>query len=97
MSSTGVQLNDGRVQNRIENYSKFWQKDPNKEQDIHNKSRLNSYTEVVNGNYLSTHGSRFFVHRRQVITTVQPNYTSMVGPSRSTFLALRREKHSWLL
>jgi sterol 24-C-methyltransferase len=52
MSSTSVQFDDGRVQNRIENYSKFWKQDPNKEQDGDNKNRLDSYTEVVNGKYL---------------------------------------------
>lgn len=51
MSSTSVQFDDGRVQNRIENYSKFWKQDPNKEQDGDNKNRLDSYTEVVNGYY----------------------------------------------
>jgi len=51
MSSTSVQFDDGRVQNRVENYSKFWQKDLNKEQDVDNKHRLDSYTEVVNGYY----------------------------------------------
>ena len=54
MSSTGIQFDDGRVQNRVENYSKFWQKDLHKEQDVDNKHRLDSYTEVVNGIYIST-------------------------------------------
>ncbi|KDR80243.1 hypothetical protein GALMADRAFT_242548 [Galerina marginata CBS 339.88] len=51
MSSTGVQLDDGRVQNRVENYTKFWKKDPTKEQDEDNDKRIESYTEVVNGYY----------------------------------------------
>lgn len=56
MSSTGVQLDDGRVLNRMENYTKFWQKDPNEEQDQDNKNRIDSYTEVVNGkHHLLTH------------------------------------------
>ena len=49
MSSTGIQRDDGRVANRMENYTKFWQKDPNKEQGVDNENRLHSYTEVVNG------------------------------------------------
>ena len=49
MSSTGVQLNDGRVGSRIENYNNFWHKDPSNEKEVDNDNRLNSYTEVVNG------------------------------------------------
>ena len=49
MSSTGVQLNDGRVESRVESYTKFWKKDPTKEEDADNHKRLDSYTEVVNG------------------------------------------------
>ncbi|KAF8962547.1 delta-sterol C-methyltransferase [Flammula alnicola] len=51
MSATGVQRNDGRVENRVENYTKFWHKDPTKEQEADNENRLDSYTEVVNGYY----------------------------------------------
>ncbi|RXW16875.1 hypothetical protein EST38_g8974 [Candolleomyces aberdarensis] len=51
MSSSGVALSDGRVQNRIENYNQFWQKDLNNEDDEGNKNRLDQYTEVVNGYY----------------------------------------------
>lgn len=40
---------DGRVVDRMENYSKFWQKDLNKEEDVDNQNRLENYTEVVNG------------------------------------------------
>lgn len=40
---------DGRVDDRIENYTKFWQKDPNAEKDVDNENRLSSYTDVVNG------------------------------------------------
>jgi len=53
MSSTGAidKRNDGRVTNRIENYTKFWNADPLKEQDADNAKRLDSYTDVVNGYY----------------------------------------------
>ncbi|KAJ3507470.1 hypothetical protein NLJ89_g6287 [Agrocybe chaxingu] len=51
MSSTGVALSDGRVQNRVENYTKFWQKDLAEERSTDNDKRLESYTEVVNGYY----------------------------------------------
>ena len=53
MSSTGVQMNDGRVESRVENYTKFWKTDPTKEEEADNKKRLNSYTEVVNGEQLA--------------------------------------------
>jgi sterol 24-C-methyltransferase len=43
---------DGRVQNRIENYTSFWQKDTSKEGDAENENRIDSYTDVVNGNVL---------------------------------------------
>jgi sterol 24-C-methyltransferase len=49
MSSTGVQLNDGRIESRVENYTKFWKKDPTNEEDSDNSNRLDSYTDVVNG------------------------------------------------
>lgn len=100
MSSTTVQTDDGRIQNRIENYSKFWQKDPNKEQDVDNQNRLESYTEVVNGNYpFSPLSDISFADCRttQVTMTVQPSCTNTVGRSLSTFLASKRERLSWLL
>jgi sterol 24-C-methyltransferase len=40
---------DGRVNTRIENYTKFWKEDLNTEENEDNQKRLNSYTEVVNG------------------------------------------------
>ncbi|KAF9225999.1 hypothetical protein BS17DRAFT_778038 [Gyrodon lividus] len=45
------QYADGRVETRVDNYTKFWQKDLNKESDTDNKNRLDSYTDVVNGYY----------------------------------------------
>lgn len=42
---------DGRVGNRIENYTAFWQKDTAKEQTADADNRLDSYTDVVNGAY----------------------------------------------
>jgi sterol 24-C-methyltransferase len=51
MSFTGAidKRSDGRVTDRIENYTKFWNADPLKEQDADNAKRLDSYTDVVNG------------------------------------------------
>jgi sterol 24-C-methyltransferase len=40
---------DGRQENRVENYTKFWQKDLGKEGEADNKNRVESYTDVVNG------------------------------------------------
>ena len=40
---------DGRHQDRMESYTKFWQNDMSKEQDVDTSNRLSSYTEVVNG------------------------------------------------
>ncbi|KAJ4474400.1 delta-sterol C-methyltransferase [Lentinula aciculospora] len=42
---------DGRSDSRIQNYTKFWQKDTSKEAHEDNANRLDSYTEVVNGYY----------------------------------------------
>jgi len=51
MSSSGVQLSDGRVQHRVENYTKFWNKDLSQETDTDNDKRLNNYTDLVNGQF----------------------------------------------
>ncbi|KAF9467809.1 delta-sterol C-methyltransferase [Collybia nuda] len=51
MSANPAALADGRVGSRIENYNNFWQKDPNREEDVDAEKRLNSYTDVVNGYY----------------------------------------------
>jgi len=42
---------DGRQGGRIQNYTKFWQKDISKEADVDNQNRVESYTDVVNGYY----------------------------------------------
>jgi sterol 24-C-methyltransferase len=40
---------DGRQEARVENYTKFWQKDFGKEGEADNQNRVESYTDVVNG------------------------------------------------
>ena len=40
---------DGRVGSRIENYSSFWQKDTSKEAQVDLDTRVENYTNVVNG------------------------------------------------
>jgi len=42
-------MKDGRDENRVSNYTKFWQSDLSKEQAEDNKIRLDQYTDVVNG------------------------------------------------
>ncbi|KAK1227761.1 Delta(24)-sterol C-methyltransferase [Marasmius sp. AFHP31] len=42
---------DGRQDERVQNYTKFWQQDTKDETEVDNANRLNSYTEVVNGYY----------------------------------------------
>lgn len=44
-------MEDGRVENRLQNYTKFWKTDLNKEEKHDNENRLNQYTDVVNGFY----------------------------------------------
>jgi sterol 24-C-methyltransferase len=43
------QLADGRQKDRIENYTKFWNKDISKEDETGTENRVDSYTDVVNG------------------------------------------------
>jgi sterol 24-C-methyltransferase len=43
---------DGRQSNRMEAYTKFWQKDMNNEKEVDTENRIDSYTDVVNGKFL---------------------------------------------
>lgn len=62
---------DGRQTQRIENYTKFWQKDLSKEKDGDTQGRLESYVDVINGTlfiYLfrfpnNTNSANFVVRR----------------------------------
>ena len=45
----GSVTKDGRHSDRMENYTKFWQKDMGNEKDIDTENRIGSYTDVVNG------------------------------------------------
>ncbi len=38
-----------RVEKRVANYTKFWQKDSVADNDSHRDNRKDQYTEVVNG------------------------------------------------
>ena len=49
-----VVTEDGRQQNRMEAYTKFWQNDMSKEKDVDTANRLQSYTDVVNGAWITT-------------------------------------------
>ncbi|KAG9313574.1 S-adenosyl-L-methionine-dependent methyltransferase [Chiua virens] len=52
---------DGRVNQRIDNYTKFWENDLNQENDASNENRLTNYTDVVNGYYDGvTQGEGFY-------------------------------------
>ncbi|THU81749.1 delta-sterol C-methyltransferase [Dendrothele bispora CBS 962.96] len=51
MAVENVKHADGREDSRIQNYTKFWQKDTSKEAQTDNENRLDSYTDVVNGYY----------------------------------------------
>ncbi|KAF8995677.1 delta-sterol C-methyltransferase [Cyathus striatus] len=51
MAAQTSALDDGRITNRIENYTKFWHNDPKKEQNGDSENRLKSYADVVNGYY----------------------------------------------
>ena len=52
MSSSDV-LADGRVKQRVENYTGFWQKDMNKDGEVDKDNRVDSYTDVVNGTHFT--------------------------------------------
>ncbi|KAJ7027477.1 hypothetical protein C8F04DRAFT_1189447 [Mycena alexandri] len=51
---------DGRVRDRIINYTKFWDKDISKEKDERTVNRVNHYKSVVNGNMLAPQDQRFY-------------------------------------
>jgi hypothetical protein len=91
-------LADGRVQNRIENYNAFWKDDLSKEEEQDNKSRLDKYTEVVNGTWQyhmdPSPFPNYFLFILQAITTALPTSTSTAGPSPSTSPASTRERPS---
>lgn len=42
---------DGRVGQRIDNYTKYWEKDPGQEGETHSNNRVGSYSDVVNGSF----------------------------------------------
>lgn len=42
---------DGRQEQRVEGYTKFWQKNLSHEGEVDHKNRIDSYTDVVNGYY----------------------------------------------
>jgi hypothetical protein len=46
---TRATLADGRVNDRIANYTAFWEKESTKDSDTQKANRLENYTEVVNG------------------------------------------------
>lgn len=87
MSSTVADVrDDGRQEQRVDAYTKFWQKDMSKEADVDNQNRLDSYTDVVNGvpSHQNLWIDAYSFFTLQVTMTAQPNYTSMVGRNRST-------------
>ena len=47
--SAEATLADGRVKDRVANYTGFWQKDMSKEEAVDTENRIDSYTDVVNG------------------------------------------------
>jgi sterol 24-C-methyltransferase len=50
MAPTAIEpREDGRQEERLGSYTKFWQKDASKEAEIDTSNRLDSYTDVVNG------------------------------------------------
>ena len=40
---------DGRVKERVSNYTGFWEKDSAKDNEEHRANRLENYTDVING------------------------------------------------
>jgi len=96
MTSSTTARSDGRVDNRIENYTKFWKTDPNAEENQDNEKRLDNYTEVVNGQpsqtFYSTTSSN--ISSKKVIMMVQLSFTNTDGASLSTFPAFTRARLS---
>jgi len=46
---TTPQNGDGRIDERIQNYAGFWQKDIAKDSKADEDTRVQNYTEVING------------------------------------------------
>ena len=40
---------DGRIDSRIQNYTSFWQKDTQLDSKVDTDTRVDNYTEVING------------------------------------------------
>jgi len=86
----GVQVtNDGRVSERMKNYNDFWEnKKFAKDQSV--DTRVENYTEVVNGTFLTFLRTSRFVDMvafsEQVTTMVQRRCTNMAGASPSISL-----------
>lgn len=42
---------DGRVKERVSNYTGFWEKDSANDNEAQRSNRLNNYTDVINGEF----------------------------------------------
>lgn len=83
MFFTGVQYKGGRGESSVENYTKFWNKDPTKEQKTDNEAGLDGYTNVKNGTFYM---SPLFLKpltnfNSKATTTAPPSSTNTAGRS----------------
>ena len=53
---------DGRQVDRLDGYTKHWQKDLNKEANVDTENRLDSYADVVNGTLFILFYPAIFIH-----------------------------------
>ena len=46
---------DGRIDSRIQNYTNFWPKDTQLDSKVDTDTRVDNYTEVINGKIVRNH------------------------------------------
>ncbi len=89
-------LPDGRVNDRIANYTAFWEKDSAQDGVAQRENRLDNYTEVINGMYpplvvaFGAGDDNSFFLLVKGIMMVQLSCMNMVGHNRSTFRGFTR-------
>lgn len=80
---------DGRQSQRMGSYTKFWQQDANKEEEVDTDIRRSGYTELVNGQSVFVYAMNM-LDAFQVITMQRRSYTSTPGQDLSTSRASTR-------
>ena len=86
---------DGRVKERLSNYTSFWEKDSANDNETQKANRLENYADVINGvfNFLAS-GNRAEWVEHQDTTTVRPSCMNTDGLNHSTSRGFTKERLS---